>query len=111
MLFTGRSNGPTPPIRGSGASHGSKAVIKRCNRDSRTGRVVTVDIAFDDRGLNWQSASCRKNCTAVYPSPSTSCFYYALATAKVTDLKTTAGKTVEQTKVSFYCMCGPLRGP
>ena len=51
---------------------------------SNTFVACDTDIAFDDRGLNWQHASCLKNCTAAYPSPSTSCFLYALDAANYT---------------------------
>ena len=51
---------------------------------SNTFIACDTDIAFDDRGLNWQHASCLKNCTAAYPSPSTSCFLYALDAANYT---------------------------
>ena len=37
-----------------------------------------VDVAFDDRGLSWQSKSCLKNCSSSMGNSTTSCFFNLL---------------------------------
>lgn len=37
-----------------------------------------LDVAIDCRGLNWQNASCQKNCSATMGNMTTSCFANAL---------------------------------
>ena len=45
---------------------------------SNTFIACDIDIAFDDRGLNWQAASCARNCSATMGTSTTSCFYNKL---------------------------------
>ncbi|KAL1521884.1 hypothetical protein AB1Y20_021535 [Prymnesium parvum] len=51
----------------------------RRNRIHRNRFVACdVDVAFDDRGLTWQSDSCQRNCSASMGTQTTSCFANAL---------------------------------
>ena len=66
-----------------------------------------TDVAFDDRGLNWQAKSCRRNCTAAFPKYSTSCFYNLLAKVNYT-APPYATRFPEIVDVYAYHPCTPV---
>ena len=66
-----------------------------------------TDVAFDDRGLNWQAKSCQRNCTAAFDPYSTSCFYNLLAKVNYT-APPYATRFPEITDVYNYHPCTPV---
>jgi hypothetical protein len=65
------------------------------------------DIHFDDRGLNWQSKSCQRNCTLTMGTSTTSCLYNALRDVNYTSppWSTTFPKVVD---IYDYHPCTPV---